>query len=116
MPGRRPKLHLPYADWPATDRKLWQRAFSSDDPFDGGAGMCLAQTSKQRYLVGWRRFLGYLALEDPDALEVAPAHRLTRQRIHGFIEHLRQTNGAHSVAIQVEAMYHAARVMMPEED
>jgi integrase len=116
MAGRRPKLHLPYSEWPAADRELWQRAFSSDDPFDGGAGRRLAETSKQRYLIGWRRFLAYLALEDPEGLEVAPADRLTAQRIHGFVEHLRKTNEARSVAIQLEAMYHAARVMMPEED
>jgi integrase len=116
MVGRRPKLHLPYAEWPAADRELWQRAFSADDPFDGGAGMRLAKTSKQRYLIGWRRFLAYLALDDPDALEIAPADRPTAQRIHGFVEHLRKTNGVRSVAIQLEAMYHAARVMMPERD
>jgi hypothetical protein len=49
-------------------------------------------------------------------LEVAPADRLTAQRIPGFVEHLRKTNGPRSVAIQLEATYHAARVMIPEED
>jgi len=116
MAGRRPKVHLPYAEWPAADRELWQRAFRSDDPFDGGAGMRLAKTSKQRYLVGWRRFLGYLALEDPESLEIAAGNRLTGERVYRFVEHLRRTNGAHSVAIQVEAMYHAVRVMMPKRD
>jgi integrase/recombinase XerD len=116
MPGREPRLHLPFADWPATDRELWQQAFAGDDPFDGGAGIRLAKTSKQRYLVGWRRFLGYVALEEPSALEATPTDRLTPKRIHGFVQHLRLTNGARSVAIQVEAMYHAARLMMPERD
>src|SRR5262249_14191346 len=112
----KPKLHLPFADWPDADRELWQRAFTGDDPFDGGGGMRLAKTSKQRYLVGWRRFLAYLALEDPSALEATPADRLTPTRIRAFVQHLRRTNGARSVAIQVEATYHAARLMMPERD
>jgi integrase/recombinase XerD len=116
MPGRRPRLHLPYADWPAVDRELWQRAFRADDPFDRAAGVGLAKTTKQRYLVGWRRFLGYLALEDPETLEIAPADRITALRVRRFVGHLQKTNGAHSVAIQLEAMYHAARVMMPEQD
>jgi integrase len=116
MTGPAPKLHLPFADWPAPDRELWQRAFTGDDPFDGGVGMRLAKTSKQRYLVGWRRFLGYVALEEPSALEATPADRLTPKRVHGFVQHLRLTNGARSVAIQVEATYHAARLMMPERD
>jgi integrase/recombinase XerD len=116
MPGPKPQLHLPFADWPVADRDLWQRAFMGDDPFDGGVGARLAQTSKQRYLVGWRRFLGYLALEDPSALEAMPADRLTHKRVHAFVQHLRLTNGVRSVAIQLEAMYHAARLMMPERD
>src|SRR5262249_38093955 len=33
-----------------------------------------------------------------------------------FVRHLRETNGAPSVAIQVEALYHAARTMVPHQD
>ena len=33
MPGPEPRLHLPYAQWPAADRLLWERAMGSDDPF-----------------------------------------------------------------------------------
>lgn len=40
MTGPAPNLHLPFADWPAPDRELWQWAFAGDDPFDGGVGSC----------------------------------------------------------------------------
>jgi hypothetical protein len=33
MPGPKPRLHLPYADWRATERQLWERAFCQGDPF-----------------------------------------------------------------------------------
>ena len=33
MLGPEPRLHLPYSQWPATDRLLWQQGFGEDDPF-----------------------------------------------------------------------------------
>jgi hypothetical protein len=33
MAGPKPRLHLPYADWPAIDRQFWVQAFCQDDPF-----------------------------------------------------------------------------------
>jgi integrase/recombinase XerD len=116
VPGRAPKLHLPCAQWPAADRQLWACALDGDDPFEHGAAARLAKTSQHRYLFGWRRFLGFLAIEEPSALEIAPAQRLTIERIRAFVAHLATTNTPQSVAIQVDALYKAARVMMPQHD
>ncbi len=77
MPGRPPRLHLPYARWPAADQSLWQCAMGSDDPFSDAAGARLAKTTQRQYQTGWRRFLGFLAIEEPAALDIAPAQRLT---------------------------------------
>jgi integrase/recombinase XerD len=49
-------------------------------------------------------------------LEVAPIERLTIERVRPFAAHLAETNTPRSVAIQVDALYKAARVMMPERD
>ena len=68
------------------------------------------------YLFGWRRFLGFLAIHEPAALEIAPRERLTVERIRSFVAHLAETNSPRSVAGQVDALYKAARVMMPERD
>ena len=116
MPGRPPRLHLPFARWPAADQSLWQRAMSSDDPFGDAAGARLAKTSKSQYQSAWRRFLGFLAIEEPSALEFAAAERLTIERVRVFAAHLAATNTPRSVAIQIDALYKAARVMMPEHD
>lgn len=68
MPGPEARLHLPYRFWPAADRLLWERAMDSDDPFAEAPGARLAQASRQTYHLAWRRFLGFLATNEPAAL------------------------------------------------
>jgi hypothetical protein len=78
--------HLPYRHCPVADRVLWERAMDSDDPFaEVPSGARLAQASRQTYQLAWRRFLGFLATYEPTALELAPAERLTTERIRGFV-------------------------------
>ena len=75
-----------------------------------------AKATQHKYWMGWRRFLGFLAIVEPDALEIAPPKRLAIDRVRRFVEHLRETNTPHSVAIQIDSLYGAARTMMPDED
>jgi hypothetical protein len=116
MRGRKPRLLLPYAQWPSADRLLWERAMGSDDPFAEAGRARLAPTSQHNYLVAWRRFLGFLAIHDPPALELAPMERLSVERVRSFVGHLAETNILRSVASHVGALYQAARLMMPERD
>jgi integrase/recombinase XerD len=116
MPGPEPRLHLPYLEWPAADRLLWERAVSNDDPFAEATGARLSKASRRSYLFGWRRFLGFLAISEPDALQVAPHERLTIERVRAFVSHLTETNTPRSVANQVQMFYLAARLMMAERD
>jgi integrase/recombinase XerD len=116
MPVRESRLHLPYGHWPAADRLLWEQAMGSDDPFADSAGARLAEASQRVYWFAWRRFLGFLAIHEPTALDIAPTERLSIQRIRSFAAHLAETNIPRSVAIQVDALYKAARMMMPERD
>jgi len=113
MPGAKPHLHLPYGQWPPEDRRRWEHAVSGDDPFADGAGAHLAATSRKAYLFGWRRFLGFLVLAEPEALELPPAERLTAERVRRFASHLFETNLPQSVAGQVDMLYKAARIMVP---
>jgi integrase/recombinase XerD len=116
MRGRKPRLHLPYVQWPPADRLLWERAMGNDDPFAGAAGGGFAKSSQYNCLMAWRRFLGLLAIHEPAALEVAPIERLTVERARSLVAHLAESNNARSVASQVGWLYQAARVMMPERD
>jgi integrase/recombinase XerD len=116
MPGRAARLHLPYSRWPQADQILWTRAVESNDPFDEAPGGRLAKSSQQLYCFGWRRFLGFLAIEEPAALDEAPRERISLDRVRRFATHLGKTNKPRSVAAQVDALYKAARIIMPECD
>jgi hypothetical protein len=116
MNAQRARLHLRFDQFPEGDQHLWHAAVNSDDPFSDAAGANLAATSKNQYLFAWRRFLGFLSLDDPAALELPARDRLTRSRIASFARHLGETHIPRSVAIQVDALYKAARIMMPDLD
>jgi integrase len=116
MPRPEARLHLPYGQWPVADRLLWERAMASDDPFSDAAGARLAKSTQHNWLFAWRRFLGFLAIYEPEALDIAPAERLTIARVRAFVAHLAETNTARSVASGAHSLYLVARVMMPERD
>ncbi len=105
MAEHKARLHHPYNKWPQTDRLLWERAMRDDDPFATGAH--LAEASKHAYLFAWRRFLGFLAIHEPTALELVPCERLTPDRVRALRAHLAETNTPRSVAACVDALYHA---------
>jgi hypothetical protein len=81
MPPK-PRLHLPYSEWPPADWVLWERAFCLDDPF---AEIRLANASEDRCMWAWRRFLGFLANNEPEALNNPPAERLTIGRAERLV-------------------------------
>lgn len=116
MPGPKPKLHLPFANWPKADQRMWSDAVTEDDPFADGPGAGLAKVTLHKYWMGWRRFLGFLLITESDALALSPFERLTKERARRFAEHLAETNTPHSVAIQIDSLYGAARTMLPKMD
>jgi hypothetical protein len=105
MRGLPPRLHLPFGQWPKADRRLWADAMDrNDDPLCDALGARLAHASRQKSWFAWRRFLGFLAISEPLALEAHPAERLTIERIRLYVSHLAETNKRKSVASQVDAL------------
>jgi integrase len=86
------------------------------DPFADAAGGRLSGASKKQYHFAWRRYLGFLKISDPAALSLPPPQRLTKEIVRAFTKHLAETNIPRSVAIQVDALYKAARIMLPDQD
>jgi integrase len=116
MPGPKPKLHLPFADWPEEDKLLWQQATADDDPFGDAPGAQLAETTLHGRQMAWRRFLGFLTLYHPELLGQPVARRLTLDVARLYAKHIDETNTPYSTACQVDALYGAARTMMPNVD
>jgi integrase/recombinase XerD len=116
MRGLVAKLHLPWDEWPEDDRRLWEAATAVDDPFEDAGGARLAEATLASRWFGWRRFLGFLAIEDPAALGLKPFERLNIERVRSFATHLGRTNTPLSVAMQTDKLYGAARLLMNDKD
>jgi integrase len=113
-----PLKHLPEAEWPPEDHRLFDKAFAAGDIFDDNvsAGAHLAQRSRRTMCFGWRRWLGFLAAEHPDDLQLPAADRVTPDRVRAYIEHLADDMNANSVAMTVTQLYNAARLITPDRD
>ena len=116
MPGPEPRLHLPYAQWPAADRLLWERAMGSDDPFRRCSRCSLGQGLAARLSV--RMAAVPRVLGDPRTHRIGS--RSGRTAYHRARPSVRRPScrDQHSTIGrgQVDALYKAARVMMPERD
>ena len=113
-----PLKHLPEVEWPPEDHRLFDKAFAAGDIFDDnvGAGAHLAQRSRRTICFGWRRWLGFLAVEHPDDLQLPAADRVTPDRVRDYVEHLSTDMTANSVAMTVTQVYNAARLIAPDRD
>jgi integrase len=87
-----PKKHLHFDAWPEKDRDLILALLQDGDPVgeeSRAAHMSVATRIGLR--AAHARFLGFLALEDPERLRLPPCTRLDREAIKAFVEHLRKS-------------------------
>ncbi len=108
------RLSLPYARWPAPDRRAWQAAFTPGDIFDDhGQGVRLSATSRRNYEVGYTRWLGFLSRRDPAALSMTPPARVTQARITAFTTELAEGRKPITVYNLVRNLHAALSIMYP---
>ena len=110
--------HLPVNEWPEADREAFRAAYEPGDIFDetAGPGAHLAEGTRKAIKFTYRRWLGFLKANYPDDLSIAPAERITPERVRAFIEHLSAEIRPSSVAIAVDRLYAAARLIAPTTD
>ena len=111
---RKPK-HLPLDQWPAADIKAFASAFAPGDIFDdtAGPGAHLAEGTRRLIRTAYRRWLGYLKEHYPDDLLQAPANRISSDRVRTFIDHLDAEVRSTTVAIIIDNLCYAARLIAP---
>jgi integrase len=103
--------------WPAEDRLAWQAAIAEGDIFDGrGPAAHWSAGSRRSIGSGYGRWIGYLITEEPDALSLAPAERVTRKRLRRYLDHLDGEISPAGVFNYVKHLYDAIRFLAPERD
>jgi integrase/recombinase XerD len=108
---------LPYDQWPLTDQQAWKDATRSCDIFtDGGVGSHWSDGSKKTIRYGYSRWLGYLILEEPCTLSMAPANRVAPERLKRYIDHLQGSITPAGTHNYVKHLYDAIHAMAPEDD
>jgi len=110
--------HLPLNCWPEADQEAFRVAFAPCDLFDdaGGRGAHLADSTRHNIVTTYRRWLGYLQANRPDDLLMAPAERITLERVRSFVTHLQGEVRPTSVAMVVACLCSAARLIAPTRD
>ncbi len=109
---------LPLEDWPALDRRLWQRGTAPDDGLDDpppGAGLSPATRAKVAESYG--RWLGFLALQGCLDDVTAPGERVTVERAREFLRLMRTLgNRDHTVLGRFAELRTALRILQPQQD
>jgi integrase len=110
--------YLPVPAWPDADRVALQRAFEPRDLFDerSGGGAHLAVSTRQGIIYAYRRWLGFLAIVFHDTLALPLAERVNPERVKAFVEHFGPSVRVISVALVVEKLHSALRLIAPETD
>lgn len=110
--------HLPVKQWPAADRDAFAMAYAPGDIFDetAGPGAHLTAGTRTKIETGYKRWLGFLARHHPGDLTLAPAERITRSRVRAYIETLEGEVRATTLAIYIDDLHYAARLIAPDRD
>ena len=110
--------HLPLDQWPAADIEAFASAFTPGDIFDetAGPGAHLAEGTRRMIKTAYRRWLGFLKEHYSGDLLQAPADRIRPDVARAFIEHLGAEVKPTTVAINIDNLHYAARLIAPERD
>jgi hypothetical protein len=110
--------HLPLDQWPVADIEAFASAFAPGDIFDetAGPGAHLAEGTRRMIRTAYRRWLGFLKEHCSGDLLQAPADRIRPDRVRAFIDHLGAEVGSTTVAINIDNLCYAARLIAPERD
>jgi integrase/recombinase XerD len=110
--------HLPVADWPKADIEAFAKAYEPGDIFDetAGPGAHLREGTRKMITTAYRGWLEFLKEHHLDDLLKPPADRIVLDRVRSFVEHLNAEMRPTSVAIVIDNLCYAARLIAPERD
>ena len=114
---RRTRKYMRFEDWPEADRLAWEGLFAAADIFDD-AGLArhwrpATRVTNARHYARW---LGHLARRDELDPEIAPAVRLTPERVLVYATELTETVAPRTAASAVIGLKVVMKSMAPETD
>lgn len=85
-------LVLPFEAWPGADRAMWHALRAEGGPLDDRGELAhLRESSVETLGRRYGRWLGWLSLTEPDALNLSPAERATLPRLQAWLRDLGHT-------------------------
>lgn len=107
---------LAFPIWPASDRAAWETCFDSVDLFDDAHGVHLSAATKYGRQAAYGKWLGFIDLFDPAALDLAADQRVTTERIQDYVEYLRENCRDTTVADDLSRLYYVMRMLSPDRN
>lgn len=112
-----PITTMPYASWPAIDRRLFEEACRPGDLLEpGGEASGWRPATVRLRKEGYGSWLAWLTHEGLLEPEVMPADRCTRERLKAFLLFLQQHYKPVSVDMKLQAMHRVLEVTCPDAD
>ena len=106
-----------WADWPAIDQQFWERALTPGDLLDEpNYASRIRPATLKSIVVGYRRWLVFLAETNRLDPASSPADRVTPANVGAYFQHLRQSQSNASVIQRMAEVRQAMRIMHPEAD
>ena len=115
---KRKRLYLPYAAWPKDDRTRWEAAFKTGtDLFDDcGAGVHLAERTRQQIQYAYGKFLAFLSARHRHLLARTPAARLNPKIIEKYVKWQPKSCGGITIANYLNHLQITFRYICPSQD
>ncbi len=110
---------LPVTQWPDADRRLWLAACAPGDILDDeiGARSGHGAITNSKAAKGYGRWLTYLRISEPETLVMAPADRISRERVRAYIESLIEIgNSTQTILGRLQELGEVAKIMEPDRN
>jgi len=105
----------PYSEWPAEDRRLWERfCDQARDPFVDHREC--SDTTLKSYVYAYSLFLGFLDQRCPDLLQKPAAERVSAETAEEFIAYLRENCREKTVGSNIERLANFLMRVHPDAD
>jgi integrase/recombinase XerD len=115
---RKTRLYLPYLEWPAADKALWNRAFEpGTDLFDdAGPGSHLSERTVPQLQYAYGKFLFFISRQHPDLRKRVPARRLNAKIIEEYVNWQPESCGGVTLSLYLFHLWFALRYLCPRDD